>query len=188
MCSGDNQSVGLSVLVVSRWLWSGNRIFLEVAGMVVTWWIVACCAVLNCTFWFPLCCAIHVTILSSFSCIFLFSISFIIPEVCIPVLTISVPIAQSKLYWVTILHMLRSPLPWDWCNNVCSAPLHPTPTPPPPSLTCWFYIPPPLPHSVYSIFLHVCSILRTVKKNTSGYNLAHLDSPAADSPAAMTFI
>ena len=26
---------------VSRWLWSGNRPFLEVAGTVVTWWIVA---------------------------------------------------------------------------------------------------------------------------------------------------
>ena len=33
-CSGDNQSVGSSVPVVSRWLWPGNRIFLEVASMV----------------------------------------------------------------------------------------------------------------------------------------------------------
>ena len=41
--SGDNQSVGSSALVVSRWLWPGNRTFLEVASMVVTWWIV--------TFW-----------------------------------------------------------------------------------------------------------------------------------------
>ena len=38
--SGDNQSGGLSVLVVSRWLWPENRT-LEVANMVVTWWIVA---------------------------------------------------------------------------------------------------------------------------------------------------
>ena len=38
---GDNQSVGSSVPVVSRWLWPRNRIFLEVASMVVTWWIVA---------------------------------------------------------------------------------------------------------------------------------------------------
>ena len=35
----------LSVPVVSRWLWPGNRTFLEVASMVVTWWIVAFCAV-----------------------------------------------------------------------------------------------------------------------------------------------
>ena len=27
--------------VVSRWLWPGNKTFLEVAIMVVTWWIVA---------------------------------------------------------------------------------------------------------------------------------------------------
>ena len=40
-CSGDNQSVGSSVLVVSRWLWPGNRTFLEVASMVVTCYIVA---------------------------------------------------------------------------------------------------------------------------------------------------
>ena len=39
--SGNNQSVGSWVLVVSRWLWPGNRTFLEVASMVVTWWIVA---------------------------------------------------------------------------------------------------------------------------------------------------
>ena len=32
--------------MVSRWLWPGNRTFLEVASMVViTWWIVAFCAV-----------------------------------------------------------------------------------------------------------------------------------------------
>ena len=30
------QSVGLSVPVVSRWLWSGNRTFSVVASMVVT--------------------------------------------------------------------------------------------------------------------------------------------------------
>ena len=35
------QSVGSSVPVVSKWLWPGNRTFLEVASMVVTWWIVA---------------------------------------------------------------------------------------------------------------------------------------------------
>ena len=38
-CLGDKQSVWSSVLVVSRWLWPGNRTFLEVASMVVTWWI-----------------------------------------------------------------------------------------------------------------------------------------------------
>ena len=38
---GDNQSVGSSVLVVSRWLWLGKGTFFEVASMVVTWWIVA---------------------------------------------------------------------------------------------------------------------------------------------------
>ena len=38
--SANNQSEGLSALVVSRWLGPGNRTFLEVAGMVVTWWIV----------------------------------------------------------------------------------------------------------------------------------------------------
>ena len=31
--------------VFSRWLWPGNGTFLEVASMVVTWWIVAFCAV-----------------------------------------------------------------------------------------------------------------------------------------------
>ena len=39
--SGNNQSVGSSVLVVSRWLWPGNRTFMEVASMVVGWWILA---------------------------------------------------------------------------------------------------------------------------------------------------
>ena len=34
-CLGDNQSVGSSVPVVSRWLWPGNRTFLE----VLTWWL-----------------------------------------------------------------------------------------------------------------------------------------------------
>ena len=33
----DNQSVGSSVPVVSRWLWPGNRTLLEVASRVVTW-------------------------------------------------------------------------------------------------------------------------------------------------------
>ena len=33
---GDNQSVRSSVLVVSRWLWPGNRTFLEVA---IAWWL-----------------------------------------------------------------------------------------------------------------------------------------------------
>ena len=32
---------GSSIPVVSRWLWPGSRTFLEVASMVVTWWIVA---------------------------------------------------------------------------------------------------------------------------------------------------
>ena len=35
----DNKSVGSSVPVVSRWIWSGNRTFLKVASIVVTWWI-----------------------------------------------------------------------------------------------------------------------------------------------------
>ena len=39
--SGDNQSVRSSVLVVSMWLWPGNRTFLKVVSMVDTWWIVA---------------------------------------------------------------------------------------------------------------------------------------------------
>ena len=42
--SGDNQC-GSSVPVVSRWLWPGNRTFLEVASMVVTWGIVDFCTV-----------------------------------------------------------------------------------------------------------------------------------------------
>ena len=56
-CSSDNQSVGSSALVVSRWLWPGNITFLEVASMVViyfrnrsrgrvwvvTWWIAFFC-------------------------------------------------------------------------------------------------------------------------------------------------
>ena len=29
-----------SVLMVSRWLWPGNRTFLKVAGVVATWWII----------------------------------------------------------------------------------------------------------------------------------------------------
>ena len=36
-CSADNQSAGHQY----RWLWPGNRTFLEVASMVVTWWIVS---------------------------------------------------------------------------------------------------------------------------------------------------
>ena len=40
--SGDNQSAGSSLPGVSRWLWPGNKTFLDVASMVVTWWIVAC--------------------------------------------------------------------------------------------------------------------------------------------------
>ena len=39
--SGDNQSEGSLVPMVSRWLWPGNRTFLEVAYMVATWRIVA---------------------------------------------------------------------------------------------------------------------------------------------------
>ena len=38
---GDNRSEGSSAPVVSRWLLPGDRTFLEVASMVVTWWIVA---------------------------------------------------------------------------------------------------------------------------------------------------
>ena len=34
-------SKGSSVPVVSRWLGPGNRTFLEVASIVVAWWIVA---------------------------------------------------------------------------------------------------------------------------------------------------
>ena len=37
---GDTQSVELSVPVVSRWLWPRDKAFLEVASMMVTWWIV----------------------------------------------------------------------------------------------------------------------------------------------------
>ena len=33
-----------SAPVVSRWWWPGNRIFLEVASMVVIWWILFFCA------------------------------------------------------------------------------------------------------------------------------------------------
>ena len=36
-----NKSEGSSAPVVSRWLWPGNRTFLEVASMVTTWWILA---------------------------------------------------------------------------------------------------------------------------------------------------
>ena len=39
-CLGYNQTMGLPVPMVSRWLWPGNRTYLEVASMVVTWWIV----------------------------------------------------------------------------------------------------------------------------------------------------
>ena len=39
--SGNNQSDGSSVPVVSRWLSPDNRTFLEVHSVVVTWWIVA---------------------------------------------------------------------------------------------------------------------------------------------------
>ena len=41
---------GSSVPVVTRWLWPGNRTFLEVASMVVTWWRMAFFA--QCTFHF----------------------------------------------------------------------------------------------------------------------------------------
>ena len=36
----NNRSVRSSAPVVSRWLWPGNRTFLEMASMVVTYWIV----------------------------------------------------------------------------------------------------------------------------------------------------
>ena len=36
--SCEGSSVGL--LVISRWLWPGNRTFLEVASMLITWWTV----------------------------------------------------------------------------------------------------------------------------------------------------
>ena len=39
--SGNNQSEESSALVVSRWLWSGNKTFLEVDSLVESWWIVA---------------------------------------------------------------------------------------------------------------------------------------------------
>ena len=39
--SGSNQSFGSSALVVNEWLWPGNKTFLKVASMVVTWFIVA---------------------------------------------------------------------------------------------------------------------------------------------------
>ena len=37
----DNSGAGSSAPVVSRWLWHGNRSFLEVVSIVVSWWIVA---------------------------------------------------------------------------------------------------------------------------------------------------
>ena len=40
-CLGDTQSVRSSALVVSRWLWPGNRTLLEVDSMVVSWWMVS---------------------------------------------------------------------------------------------------------------------------------------------------
>ena len=40
-CEGDNWSEESSVPVITRWLWSGNRTFLEVVTKVVTCWIVA---------------------------------------------------------------------------------------------------------------------------------------------------
>ena len=49
-CSGDYQRVESSVLVVGRWLWSGNRTFLELASVVVIWWIMA---------FFAQCCDMH---------------------------------------------------------------------------------------------------------------------------------
>ena len=39
--SDNNKSFRSSVLVVTRWLWPGNKTFSEVGSMVVTWWIVA---------------------------------------------------------------------------------------------------------------------------------------------------
>ena len=36
---GDNQNEGSSVPVVCRWVWPGNKTFLEVSSMVVTWWL-----------------------------------------------------------------------------------------------------------------------------------------------------
>ena len=41
----NNQSVWSPIPVVSWCLWPGNRTFLEVASMAVTWWIVFFCAV-----------------------------------------------------------------------------------------------------------------------------------------------
>ena len=46
--SVDDQSVGSSAPVVSRWLGPGNRLRLEVDSMVVSWWIVA---FLHCDRW-----------------------------------------------------------------------------------------------------------------------------------------
>ena len=43
---GDNQNVGSSTLMVNRQLGPGNRTFLQVASMVVTWWILAFCIVI----------------------------------------------------------------------------------------------------------------------------------------------
>ena len=39
--SGDNESIGSSVPVVSRWLWHANSTFLEVARLMVTGWTMA---------------------------------------------------------------------------------------------------------------------------------------------------
>ena len=40
--SGNNESFGSSAPVISRWLGPGNRTFLEVDSMVITWWILVC--------------------------------------------------------------------------------------------------------------------------------------------------
>ena len=37
----DNQSVGSSAQMLNKWLGPGNRTFLEVDSVVVSWWIVA---------------------------------------------------------------------------------------------------------------------------------------------------
>ena len=44
----DDLTLWLLVPAVSRWLWPGNRTFLEVASIVVTWWIVAFHPVVGC--------------------------------------------------------------------------------------------------------------------------------------------
>ena len=41
-CPSASEGKWRVISMVSRWLWPGNRTYLELVSMVVTWWIVAC--------------------------------------------------------------------------------------------------------------------------------------------------